>query len=161
VALTVFSTSDGRGGQDSSHNKRRECTEIRQRQQRSEYQIITSDPWVVKTTQIIKIPPRVKQIVSGKTQFPKNQEAPNLVCVEPAQLPLEGVLVARGRSQVLPLQDQTNRRAVTSRGLRQSQLTTSCSADRVHVMVVNFSGEEIVLPKASLRRGRGGLNSVT
>jgi hypothetical protein len=55
--------------------------------------------------------------VSGRIEFPKNKEAPHLVCVEAAQIALEGVLVARGLSQELPLQDQTNRGAVTSRGL--------------------------------------------
>jgi hypothetical protein len=50
----------------------------------------------VKTTEKIKLAPRVKQVVVGKLEMPKRRESPELVCVELAQLNLERVLAARG-----------------------------------------------------------------
>jgi len=43
--------------------------------------------------------PIVKQIVVGKMKMPKRRVNPELVCVNPAQLPLEGVLTACGLSR--------------------------------------------------------------
>jgi hypothetical protein len=64
---------------------------------------------VNKTTESIKLAPRVKQIVEGKLEMPKRRESPELVCVEPAQLPLEDVLAARGLSRTFTKPQQTNR----------------------------------------------------
>ena len=57
-----------------------------------EVRILESEPWLVKTTENIRIPPRVKQMVVGHVEFPKRQETSPLVCVKPAQLPFECVL---------------------------------------------------------------------
>ena len=81
--------------------------------------------------------------------MPRRQEAPPLVCVEPAQLP-NGVLAARVLSPVLPSADQSDALSVTSHATREAQLTNSCRCAYVHVLVVNFSQEEIVLPKATV-----------
>lgn len=51
---------------------------------------------MVTTTETVRLVPRVKQIVVGKAELPKRLSSPELMCVEPSQLPLEGVLVARG-----------------------------------------------------------------
>ena len=84
-------------------------------------------------------------------EFPKRQEAPPLLCVESAQLPHEGVLAARELSLVHTSgrRDETR---VTSRDACLSKLSTSCRRDLVHVMLANFSQEEIVLPKATVIR---------
>jgi len=94
--------------------------------------------------------PRVKQMIVGRVELPRRQEAPPLVCVEPVQLPIEGVLAARGLSPVLPSANQTAAQSMTSHATREAQLTNSCRRAYVHVMVVNFSQEEIVLPKATV-----------
>jgi len=47
-------------------------------------------------------------MVVGRIEFPRRQGAPPLVCVEPAQLPQEGVLAARVLSQVLQPADKTS-----------------------------------------------------
>ena len=47
-------------------------------------------------------PPRLKQMVIGRVEFPKRQESPPLVCVEPTKIPHEGVLAARALSCLLP-----------------------------------------------------------
>jgi len=82
--------------------------------------------------------------------LPRRQVAPPLDCVETAQLPNEGVLAARILSPVLPSADQTDAQTVTSHATCEAQLTNSCRRAYVHVMVVNFSQEEIVLPKATV-----------
>jgi hypothetical protein len=105
----------------------------------------------VKTTETIKLAPKVKQIVVGKLEMPKRREYPELECVEPAQLPQEGVLAARGLSRTFTKSPQSTR----SQGAVNS--VTSCEqlsgiqiGGYVHVMVVNFSDEEIQLPRATM-----------
>jgi hypothetical protein len=70
-----------------------------------------------KTTETIKLASRVKQIFVGKLEMAKLRESPKLVCVEPAQLPLEGVLAARGLSRTFtkPQQLTRSRSAITPR----------------------------------------------
>ena len=89
-------------------------------------------------------------MVVGRVELPRRQEAPPLVCVEPAQLPNEGVLAARVLSPVLPSADQADAQSVTSHATRKAQLTNNCRRSYVHVMVVNFNQEEIVLLKATV-----------
>jgi len=104
----------------------------------------------VEITETVKIPPRVKKMVVGKIKFPKYHETPNLVCIDPAQMPYEGVLAARGLSPVLSAGDRSSVAQMTSRRGRTSQLTIPDRADHVHVMLANFSEEEIVIPKATV-----------
>jgi len=72
------------------------------------------------------------------------------MCVEPTQLPQEGVLAARVLSQVLQPADKTGEPQMTSRAACTCQLPNSCRRGLVHVMLVNFSQEMIVLPKATI-----------
>ena len=99
----------------------------------------------MKTTETIRIAPRVKQMIVGTVELPKRQQSPPLVCVEPAQLPFEGVLVTRGLSRVPASPSRTDETRVTSGSVCVKQLTDSCRRDLVHVMLANFSQEEIVL----------------
>ena len=89
-------------------------------------------------------------MVVERVELPRRQEAPPLVCIEPAQLPNEGVLAARVLSPVLPSADQTDMQSVTSHATSEAQLTNSCRRAYVYVMVVNISQEEIVLPKPTV-----------
>ena len=74
---------------------------------------------------------------------------PQLVCVEAAQLQLEGILVARGLSRVFAKEQASQLREATAP-------VTSCDDQLrgrqgcVQVMVVNFSHEEIVSPKGTV-----------
>jgi hypothetical protein len=52
-----------------------------------EIELREGESLIVKTTETIKLAPRVKHIVVGKLEMPKRRESPELVCVEPAQLP--------------------------------------------------------------------------
>ena len=151
VALTVFSRTDGVGSKRNSRmcgdNRQSELPQIQTEISKSTIELEDSEPWLVKTTKNIRVPPRVKQMIVGRVELPRRQEAPPLFCVEPAQLPNEGILAARGLSPVLPSADQTAAQPMTLHGTREAQLTNSCRRAYVHVMVVNFSQEEIVLPK--------------
>ena len=89
-------------------------------------------------------------MVIARVELPRRQKAPPLVYVEPAQLPNEGVLAARGLSLVLPPADLSDERQMTSHVTLKAQLTNSCCRDLVHVMLANFSQEEVVLPNASV-----------
>jgi hypothetical protein len=59
---------------------------------RPQIELEDSESWLVKTTQSIRVAPRVKQMVIGRVELPRRQPNPPLVCIEPAQLPNEGVL---------------------------------------------------------------------
>jgi hypothetical protein len=107
-----------------------------------------SEAWLIKVKETVKIPPRVKQMVVGKVEFRKLRQKPELVCTEPAQLPFEGVLAARGVSPVLP--EHSCSAGVTSRRVDTGQLRGSGARQYVHVMLVNFSQEEITIPKATV-----------
>jgi hypothetical protein len=99
LALTVFSNSDGHEDRQVPKLKARgsdNALRKESRQQPHKVSLQEADSWIVRTTETIKIAPRVKQIVVGRIELPKRQVSPELVCVEPAQLPFEGLLAARG-----------------------------------------------------------------
>jgi len=125
VALPVFSNSDGHGSrqrpksevQAGDNAPRKEA-----RQQLHNVSLQDAESWIVKTTETIKILPRVNQIVVGKIELQKRRVSPDLVCVEPAQLPFEGLLAARGFARVVTKQpDRGQRRTVTHSTSRISQ----------------------------------------
>ena len=72
------------------------------------------EPWMVRTTGTVRIAPRVKQIVVGRLEPPKLRLSPQLVCVEPTQLPLEGILVASGLSRVFAKEQASQLREATA-----------------------------------------------
>ena len=68
-----------------------------------------------KTTETVRLAPRVKQIVVGKVELPRCRSSPELVGVEPAQLQLEGILVARGLSRAFTkAKDRPRQRETTT-----------------------------------------------
>ena len=104
AALTVFSHKDGRKKERSCWigHRKRDVRQFKQNEKTEpEIELKNSESWLVKTTQEIRIAPRVKQMVIARVDLPRRQEAPPLVCVEPAQLPNEGVHAARGLSLLL------------------------------------------------------------
>jgi hypothetical protein len=89
--------------------------------------------WLVRTTEEIRLVPRAKQLIVGRIELPKRRCKPDLVCIEPALILLEGVLAARTLSQS-----------------SQEISETDTPKKYVHVMVANFRQEELVLPKATV-----------
>jgi hypothetical protein len=60
-----------------------------------------SDAWIDKTTKTLHIGPRTKQLILARQELSKLKDTPQVVCVEPAHLPVEGVLVARALSRTV------------------------------------------------------------
>ena len=155
MALTVFTTQNGRQNSDGVTSEPRggQNTQALSGQRNpDERKLAEADSWVVKTTETIRLSPRARQIVIGKLETIKSRVNPELVCVEPARLPHEGVLVARGLSRTIPL---TTAQARTKRAMAgvtscDDQLSGRQPSTYVHVMVANFSHEQIELPKATI-----------
>ena len=51
--------------------------------------------WLVRTTENINVAPRSRQVATGRLDLEKGLSLPSLVCVEPALIPIQGVLTAR------------------------------------------------------------------
>jgi len=56
--------------------------------------------WLFRATESVTIQPRCRQIIVGRLDSDRNSNLPPLVCVEPAQIPIEGILPARGLTRV-------------------------------------------------------------
>jgi len=56
--------------------------------------------WIVRARENIVVAPRCRQIVLGRLESEKEKNLPPLVCVEPAQIPIEGILPVRALSRV-------------------------------------------------------------
>jgi hypothetical protein len=109
------------------------------------------EQWLIKTMDTVRLAPRSNNIILGELNLQKHQENPQLVCLEPARLPFEGLLVARG---VLRLFRQARRtklpRELAALAVKDRPPTRETSKPLVHVLVVNFKQEEIELPKATV-----------
>jgi hypothetical protein len=105
--------------------------------------------WLVKTTETVKLVLRARQLLVGSLEVPQSRENPPLVCIEPAQLPFEGVLLARGVPRSCTQQPEPPR-ANTAPSAGDEPLNAGRTKTAVHVMVVNISHEEVELPKGTL-----------
>jgi hypothetical protein len=122
VALTVFTTSSD----EVAERQAPETSGSKGNQSPNEVILQDADSWLVKTTETIKLAPRARKIVVGQLEKPKRQVSPELVCVEPAQIPLEGILAARGLAKVTAKpHDARSERAGNSRLSHSDQLGRS------------------------------------
>jgi hypothetical protein len=140
--LTVFSTPNGRGEKRACWiglKERKDLAGHRESTTSHPVKLRDAKAWAVKPTETIKIPPRVKQTIVGRVAMPKRQTPPKLVCVEPAQLPYEGILAARGLSPLLSKEARSGTTPNTSPCLSAEQSTTLSRAEYVHIMLVSFS----------------------
>ena len=74
-----------------------------------------------------------------------NKEISSLVCIVPAAIPIQGILTARVLSRVGTVARDTARPT-----LQPTQAQNDTSANSVHVVLTNFSHEELNLPKATV-----------
>jgi hypothetical protein len=126
-----------------------------------------NESWLVQSRETVTIEPRSKQVVKGKLVGEKHQVSPNLVCVEPAHLPIEGMCVARVLTRVHANRD-TNQQPDSKVAVSRTQTAThmlrtnndleakdkavqgaSYSSGTVLLSVANFSDEKLILPKAT------------
>jgi ABC-type uncharacterized transport system involved in gliding motility auxiliary subunit len=93
------------------------------------------ESWIVKTTDSIKLAPRLKPIVVGKTETPKRRKSSELECVEPVPSP-HVVIAARGHERTFTKPQPSTRlqRAVNlvTSGDQLSDRQTSCHVQAVH-----------------------------
>jgi hypothetical protein len=151
TTLTVLTRTDERGRKRAGLigcKPRKHQSPVVEKQSSLKVETEESEAWLIKAKETVKIPPRVKEMVVGRVEFRKLRQRPELVCAEPAQLPFEGVLAARGVSPVLP--EHSCSAGVTSRRVDTGQLRGSGARQYVHVMLVNFSQEEITITKATV-----------
>jgi len=147
VALTVF--SKGEAGR-SRLLKKKEAWHIDEQLSASPHTEIARPQdkcWIVRATENVTIQPRCRQIIVGRLDSNKKSNLPPLVCVEPAQIPIEGILPALGLTRVEPRSDGSSQ--VMS---RDGFDTVRTSDNRALVMVANFSKEELTIPKATVLR---------
>jgi len=108
----------------------------------------TSNPvtaWLVKAKDNITMAPRSQQVVKGKLENEQEQEPPTLVCIEPAHIPIEGVLPARALKHVECSPIKTS--LTTSRADQKAARSPNTSA---YVMLANFSDQTLTVPKSTV-----------
>jgi len=84
-------------------------------------------------------------VVTAKLDLGKGKEIPSLVCVEPAVIPIQGILSARALTKV-----GTRECDSTQLTSPPEQANVDVSANNVYLMLANFSQEELTLPKATV-----------
>ena len=98
AALTVFPEGKaGRNPQPTKEEARRMYEQL-SASPCSEATLLQENVWFVKAVQNVAVPPRCQQIIVG-LDFEEKQNPPTLVCIEPAQILIEGILPARGISR--------------------------------------------------------------
>jgi len=101
--------------------------------------------WLVRAKENVVAAPRCRQIIVGRLQPEKGESLPPLVCVEPAQLPVEGILTARALSRVMSGALEPSRTEAQS-NCSQTGPPKNCA----YVMIANISGETLTLPTATV-----------
>jgi len=91
------------------------------------------------------VPPRCQQIIVGRLNSDEKQNPPPLVCIEPAKIPIEGILPARGLSR-----DQTKANDPPRVTSSHSGDMTQTRNSQAMVMVANVSDEQLIIPKATV-----------
>ena len=101
--------------------------------------------WLVRAKENVIVAPRCRQIIVGKLESEKEESLPPLVCVEPAQLPVEGILPACSLSRFMSGAPEPSRtEAQASHG--QTWPPKNCA----YVLIANFSNETLTLSKATV-----------
>ena len=100
--------------------------------------------WLVKASENIVLPPPCRQVVQGRLVLESEQCLPSLIVVGQAHITIEGISPARALTRNEPSARQSSRMTspVSSSVIQR--------ADRAYVMLTNFSGEELTVPKATV-----------
>ena len=101
--------------------------------------------WLVRSRENIVVAPRFRQIVVGRLESEKEQSLPSIVCVQPAQIPIEGILPARALSRV-----ESNAHEPSRVIAQSSHFETGAPNRCAYVMLANFSNEPLVVSKTTV-----------
>jgi len=100
---------------------------------------------LVQTTENITVAPRCRQIAMGRPEIEKSERLPSIVCVEPALIPIQGVLTVCVLTWVEMVTPQPSK--VTS---QTGCVEIGAAVNRAHVVVANFSDEPLTIPKCTV-----------
>jgi hypothetical protein len=100
--------------------KKRHSSQPTRREARYDDKQVPADPphertptparaWLVKAKETITMAPRSQKVVIGKLEFEQGKDPQPLVCVEPAHIPIEGILPARALTRVECCHSNTSR----------------------------------------------------
>jgi len=90
--------------------------------------------------------------VRGIVELGKEQKLPPLFCIEPVQIPIEGILPARALSRV-----EQPEHVITS---EDDHKLTGGFHSCAYVMVANFSDEALTIPKATVLGIAEGISEI-
>lgn len=136
----------------------------------TEFALNESEAWLVRSKESVTLKPMCRQIICGTLDGRKLSFSTGLLCVEPAQIPIEGICAARVLTRIstgVALEQLTDVKVTVSRNLTashrmrptpdfkvsESQPDTSRQAhtsDAVMLMIANFSEESLTLPKGTV-----------
>jgi hypothetical protein len=130
-----------------------------------------SDSWTVISKEKVVLQPRAKHTVLGKVQGRNSGNPSRLLCVEPANVPIEGICVARvltrpsvGIHKNQPVGKITLSNSCTQLNVHSPDAPHDVNVikqlvgipeiryppDSVTLMTANFSEEELTLPKGTI-----------
>ena len=90
--------------------------------------------WLVRATENIVLLPRSRQVVKGNLESEGGLKPPPLICIEPALIPIEGILPARVLSRV-----ESRTREPISVMSSDVYSATRAPSSTAYVMLANFS----------------------
>jgi hypothetical protein len=99
--------------------------------------------WLVRAKENITMGPRCRQIQMAKLEF-QDLEPQSLVCMKPAQIPIQGIFPARSLTRV-----GSNIYESLHVTRRADRAEIQCSNASAYVLLANFSEETLTIPKAT------------
>jgi len=143
-AITIF--TEGKEGHSPQPSKQEARQTKEQLAARPHCETVTQDKtWLVKAKENVTLAPRCRHVVMRKVEFEKGQKPPSLICIEPVQIHIEGVFPARTLSRI-----ESNVPKFPTLASKVVHAETDVSGSCAHVILANFSDEELTVPKATV-----------
>ena len=142
----------------------------RKREMPVEIVLEESEAWLVRSKESVTLQPRCRQVICGILDSRKQSFPMGSLCVEPAQIPIEGVCAARVLTRIStggPPDQLTEAKVGAGRdygtghkmratpdfrvgGSKSDESREVYTSDAVMLMVANFSEESLTLPKGTV-----------
>jgi len=103
----------------------------------------SSKTWFVRAKENVVVALRCLQIILGRFESERGESLPPHVCVEPAELPIEGIVPARALSRVMSRAPEFTRTEA-----QPSRVETEPPKNCTYVMLANLSSETLTFPKS-------------
>jgi len=100
TALTVFTQGKERHSPQPNQKEAWQVDAQLSASSKRETKASQDRSWFVRARQDIILEPRCRQVVTARLESEKEQKLPSLVCIEPVQIPIEGIFPARALSWV-------------------------------------------------------------